>query len=127
MEEDNPEYQQFLQNVEQWVTKTSRIDLLNNKIKEERKELERLTPQITSYMEQNDLTKQTINLRDGKIVYSETSTPSAMSMTFLGETLCEYFENDKEKTKACLEFLNSRRTIKKSVDLKRKFTSTTKP
>lgn len=118
---ENNEYQQFLTNLEQWVTKSSRIDLLNNKIKEERKELERLTPQITTYMERHELTNKIINLQDGKITYSETSTPSAMSMSFLTDALCEYFQNDREKAKECMEFINSKRTIKKSVDLKRKF------
>lgn len=118
--EQDEAYMTFVNSVQEWATHSSRIELLNCKLKEERKALEKLTPRITTYMEQHDMTKKVIHLQDGKITYSETSTPSAISMTFLGDVLLEYFQQDETRTRECLEFISSKRTIKKSVELKRK-------
>lgn len=117
--EQSEEYKMFLQNIKLWVDHSARVDALNQKIKEERAQIDSITPQITGYMEHNNMTNMVINLQDSKLKYTETSTQGTISLKFLQEALLEFFNGDTVNASNCFNYVKNKRPVKKTVELKR--------
>lgn len=111
----------FLNDIKSWVEHNSRVELLNQKLKEEKKEIEQLTPRITVYMENNGMQNTDINLPDSTIKYDVSTNTPAMTLTFLRDNLLEYFNGDANRATDCLNFLKNKRVAKTSVNLKRTY------
>ena len=120
---ENPSHDQqiFLQNIKSWVEHNSRVDILQQKLKEERKEIELLTPQITGFMESNNMTNTVINLQDSKLKYTETSTRGGISLELLEVALKEFFNGDVVTASNCLNYVKNKRPMNKKIELKRTF------
>ena len=111
---------EFKESLQRWIQLDTYIATQNQELKQFRNERSALTAPLTRFMETHDLHNTVINTEEhGKISYVTESSYSSYTQKYLSDTLCLYFNNDKEKAADCLAFLKSNRVLSKSTTLKR--------
>ena len=116
LNESNPYFVEFKDNIRQWIKMDDDILTLNNALKEVKKKKAELTPQILSFMENNNL--KHLNTTDGKLQYSKSSISKALNKNMLIEKLSIYLKDDNKGNSAA-DFILENRDKTEKVTLKR--------
>ena len=116
LNESNPYFVEFKDNIRQWIKMDDDILTLNNALKEVKKKKAELTPQIISFMENNNL--KHLNTTDGKLQYSKSSISKALNKNMLIEKLSLYLKDDNKGNSAA-DFILENRDKTEKVTLKR--------
>jgi len=98
--------EELIQTIKQWTTLHSEIKILQQEVKQRKQELKSLSNSLVEVMKQHEL--DGIDVNDGKIVYSQTKTKSAISKKYLLKTLAMYFQSTEEAEKVSQFLLESR-------------------
>jgi FtsZ-binding cell division protein ZapB len=108
----------FEQNIQQWVSIDNQIKLLNDKIHELREKKHKLSENITSHVESNDLRNATVQISDGKLRFVNTKVSSPLTFKYVEKTLGEVIKNQTQ-VKQIVEYLKQHREIKIIHEIKR--------
>lgn len=98
----------FTQGIKQWASYDSQIDMLNQKMKEIKGKRDALGGKLTSYMQQNDLTKTAFNFNSNRIIFKNEPKYSGLSYDFMFKCAQNYFGDAKKAQHFC-EFVKSKR------------------
>ena len=111
---------QFIENIKLWVSCDNKIEEVNNNLKSLRNQKTKLSNEITSFMERNQIEDTIINISDGQnIKYCQQNSPNPLTFKFLEESLLKYFDNDSDKVSELISFIKSNRSSKKECFLRR--------
>jgi hypothetical protein len=108
----------FEQNIQQWVSIDNQIKLLNDKIAELREKKHKLSENITSYVEENELRNATIQISDGKLRFVTSKVASPLTFKYVEKTLGEVIKNQTQVNQI-VEYLKQHRDIKVIPEIKR--------
>lgn len=113
--------EQFVTSVQKWVRYDDQIQTLNKQVKSLRDERTALTPQMTRYMEHNNLHDNVIRISDGTLTYKVETGRQGFTQRFLSDALLKYFNNDQARASECMDFIKSQREQTQTVTLKRSY------
>jgi hypothetical protein len=108
----------FEQNIQQWVSIDNQIKLLNDKIYELREKKLKLTDNINSHIEENNLRNATVQISDGKLRFVATKVASPLTFKYVEKTLGDVIKNQTQ-VKQIVECLKTNREIKIVPEIKR--------
>lgn len=108
----------FTKGIKQWVTYDSQIDILNQQIKDIRTKRDALEHTLTTYMQQNDLTKTAFNFNNSRVIFKNEPKYSNLSYDFMFKSAQNYFGDAKKAQHFC-QFVKSQRQKTFNICLKR--------
>jgi hypothetical protein len=111
---------EFEDSLKRWIRVDTQIKLANQQMRELRSQRDILSNDVCDFIEKNRMEKRKIETPDSKIEYYERKEYSALSYAFLEKHLADIIPDEKN-VKYIMEYLRSKREIKKSHDLKRVF------
>ena len=111
---------EFEDSLKKWIRVDTQIKLANQQMRELRNQRDALSSNVCDYIEKNRMEKRKIETSDSKIEYYEKKEYSALTYGFLEKHLADLIPDEKN-VKLIMEYLRSKREIKKSHDLKRVF------
>lgn len=104
--------------IQQWANVDNQINTLNDKLKELRDVKMTLTENITTYVNEHNLTNNVIKSNDIGLKFSTTKTPEPLTFKFLEKSLAEIIKNE-EQVKQIIDYLKKRRETKETQVIKR--------
>lgn len=108
----------FEKQVQQWVVIDNQLKSLNDKIKELREAKNTLTHQMTTHIEQHQMSQSKIQLNDGTLRYVTTKLPQPLTFAYLEKCLREIIKNENQVNQI-LNYVKQKREIKTVPELKR--------
>jgi hypothetical protein len=84
--------EKLVQNVKDWLQVDKDIKILQKELKERKKRKEDLTTSLVSTMKTNDI--DCFDIKEGKIVYTQSKTKTAINKKHIMECLDKYFANN---------------------------------
>jgi hypothetical protein len=108
----------FQQNIKKWVSLDTKIKGMNEEIKTIRDEKHKLSNEIITFVDTNNLKSSTIKISDGKLKFSQNKQTSPISLGFLEKCLNEIIHNEEQVTKI-MEYIKDKREVKLIPDIKR--------
>ena len=108
----------FELNIQQWVSVDNQIKLLNDKIHDLREKKQRLSENINSHVDQNNLKNATVQISDGKIRFISTKIAPPLTFKYVEKSLGEVIKNP-EQVKRIVDYLKTNREIKVVPEIKR--------
>lgn len=108
----------FENEIQQWISIDNQLKQMNEKTKELREKRNVLENNITTYAFDNNLSKSTIQISDGKLRFSNTKVHEPLTFKYLEKTLGEVIKNESQ-VKLIMEHLKQKRAIKSVPEIKR--------
>jgi hypothetical protein len=108
----------FENEIQQWISIDNQLKQINEKTKELREKRNVLENNITTYAFDNNLSKSTIQISDGKLRFSNTKVPEPLTFKYLEKTLGEVIKNESQ-VKLIMDHLKQKRAIKNVPEIKR--------
>tara|TARA_Y100000310_G_C20609084_1_gene777073 strand:+ start:105 stop:476 length:372 start_codon:yes stop_codon:yes gene_type:complete len=108
----------FTENVKKWIDFDNQIQQLNYSLKTLRKHKNEIGKLITVHIEQNDLIKTKITMKDGYIKYSKTSQTPSLTIKYIHQCLKEYL-HDEDLANTICEYIKENRKRVPVVSIKR--------
>jgi hypothetical protein len=108
----------FEDSIRSWVRLDNQLKTLQEQIKNLREERMRLTQNIHTYANANNLSDKTVNISDGRLRFSQTHSAQPLTFKFLEEALSEIIPNT-ETLHQIIKHVKNKREIKKTNDIKR--------
>ena len=108
----------FEQNIQQWVSIDNQIKLLNDKIHELREKKQRISENINSHIEQNDLKNATVQISDGRLRFVSTKVAPPLTFKYVEKSLGDVIKNPIQ-VKKIVEYLKTHREFKIVPEIKR--------
>lgn len=108
--------------LKQWLKLDTQIRMANQQIRDLRKEKDAISNSVCEYMKTNGMEKRRIQAPDSRIELYEKKEYSTLTYGFLEKHLGDIIPDDTN-VKYIIEYLKSKREVKKSTDLKRVFNS----
>lgn len=110
----------FEDNIKKWVHLDNQLKLVNDKVKEIKKEKDTIEEEIIQYIDTNQLNNATAKINGGKLKFVETKQVSPLTLKYIKECLCECIEN-QQQVELILNYIKDNREIKYSKDIKRTY------
>uniref|UniRef100_A0A6C0EQS9 Uncharacterized protein n=1 Tax=viral metagenome TaxID=1070528 RepID=A0A6C0EQS9_9ZZZZ len=108
----------FENQIKEWVSIDNQLKNLNEKVKELREKRSSLENNITTYAFNNNLSKSTVHISDGKLKFSNTKITEPLTFKYLEKTLGEVINNESQ-VKIIIEHLKNKREVKIIQEIKR--------
>jgi hypothetical protein len=109
----------FQLKVKQWVQHDNEIYALNRQVAELRDKREQLNEEIMEYLDKSGNSKLKINLKDGYVATTETTTYTGLSFGFLERVLRNFYKDDAAHVPEIIEHIKKSREATKKKELKR--------
>lgn len=106
--------------LKQWLRLDTQIRMANQQIRDLRKEKDNVTSSVCDYMKTHGMEKRRIEAPDSRIELYEKKEYSTLTYGFLEKHLGDIMP-DSDNVKQIIDYLKSKREVKKSTDLKRIF------
>lgn len=116
IDDKNPEFQEFKDNVKEWITLDDDIKTLNIALKERKKKKQELTPTVLNFM--NEYKVHDIKTTDGQLKFSKSMTSKPLNKKYLINRLGDFFK-DYSKGEKAVEFLYENRDKEEKMKLQR--------
>ena len=116
IDDNNPDFQDFKDNVKEWITLDDDIKTLNIALKERKKKKQELTPKVLNFM--NDHKVHDIKTTDGQLKFSKSMTSKPLNKKYLINRLGDFFK-DYSKGEKAVEFLYENRDKEEKMKLQR--------
>ncbi len=116
LDESNPEFVQFKNNVREWLKLDDDIKTLQRAVAERRKKKNELTPNVLEFMGKYEI--EDLNTHEGKVAYAKSMVTKPMNKDYLKTRLTEYLRS-MDKAEKCTKFLMENRIKEERVRLKR--------
>jgi hypothetical protein len=108
----------FEAQIQQWVVLDNQLKALNDQIKDIREKKNALSQKITSYAENNNLSKATIQISDGKLKFASTKVSAPLTFKHLEKSLGSMIKNESQ-VKQIVEYVKQNRETKVVQEIKR--------
>jgi len=108
----------FEAQIQQWVVLDNQLKALNDQIKDIREKKNALTQRITGYAENNNLSKATIQISDGKLKFASTKVTTPLTFKHLEKSLGSMIKNESQ-IKQIVEHVKQNRETKIIHEIKR--------
>lgn len=109
----------LVQNVKAWLANDKELKVLQNQIKERKKNKTELTEVLVDIMKSNEI--DCFDITGGKILYTQNRVKSALNKKQLMHSLEKYFENNPNvQTEELSKFILDSRTIKTTESIRHK-------
>lgn len=106
--------------LKQWLKLDTQIRMANQQIRDLRKEKDSIAGTVCDYMKTHGMEKRRIEAPDSRIELYEKKEYSTLTYGFLEKHLGDII-SDSANVKQIIDYLKSKREVKKSTDLKRTF------
>jgi ferritin len=100
----------FENSIKNWINLDNRLKLLNDEIKKLRNDKNIIQDRILNYVENNNLSKTTIEINDGKLKFNNSRTTQPLTLKFIQECLNEVI-SDKSDVEKIIDYIKSKREI----------------
>ena len=110
--------QQFIENVQKWVTIDSQLKIVNEKTKQMREMKTRLNAEICNYMNTNNISRNSITISDGELRIHEKKEYSSMTFGYVERCLAELI-NNQPQVEYIMQYLKDNRETTISNEVKR--------
>ena len=107
----------FVENVKKWVICDQQLKLIKEKTDKIRDTKHVLGSAICTYMDENNLSQNEIEITDGKIKIYEKKEYSPLTFSYIEQTLAKIIP-DKSHVQFIIQYLKDNRELKTSTDLK---------
>lgn len=111
------ELENFKSALQVWLQLDNEIEKLNDKIKEYKKQKEKISPIIMEFMK--DKGHNSVAFSDGVIKYKVTKVPQTLSRQYIADRLKEFLK-DENKADNAVQYLLENRKVVERVKLERK-------
>jgi hypothetical protein len=108
----------FEGNIQQWVSVDNQLKQLNEKTKELRERRNALEENITTYVNNNNMSNATVQISDGKLKFTNTKISEPLTFKYLEKTLGEVIKNEAQ-VKLIMEHIKQKRNTKVIQEIKR--------
>ena len=108
---------QFVENVKKWVLCDQQLKLIKEKSDKIRDTKHVLSSAICTYMDENNLSKNEIEITDGKLKIYEKKEYSPLTFSYIEQSLAKIIP-DKSHVQFIIQYLKENREIKTTTDLK---------
>ena len=108
----------FENNIKTWINLDNRLKLLNEEIKKIRNDKNRVQEIILNYVDNNDLSKTTIEINDGKLKFNNSRTTQPLTLKFIEECLSDVITN-KSDVEKIVNYIKSKREINEKMTVNR--------
>ena len=110
----------FQQNIQNWVSIDNKIKKLQQDVKTYRNHKHKLTNDIFTYAESNNLENAIIQISDGKLKFQNVKQSSPLTFKLVEECLMDIIKNE-EQVKQLIKYIKSKREHKFNYDIKRTY------
>ena len=110
--------QEFIVNVQKWVTIDSQLKIVNEKKKQMREMKSRLNNEICNYMNTNNISLNSITISDGELRIHEKKEYSSMTFGYVERCLAELIKNQPQ-VDYIMQYLKDNREMTISNEVKR--------
>jgi len=104
--------------IQNWVELDNELKKINEKAKDVRTRKNDIEDKIITYVEDNNMSNNIVNITDGKIKFSETKQTAPLTLGFLEKCLGEVIANQGQ-VKQIVDYIKSKREIKIVPEIKR--------
>lgn len=111
----------FEENIQQWVSIDNQIKLLSDKIQELRNKKNKLTENINTHIEENNLNNAIVQISDGKLKFISTKVTTPLTFKYVEKSLGEVIK-DKNQVTRLIQYLKTNREFKIVPEIKRIYT-----
>ena len=108
---------QFVENVKKWVLCDQQLKLIKEKSDKIRNTKHVLGSAICTYMDENNLSQNEIEITDGKLKIYEKKEYSPLTFSYIEHSLAKIIP-DKSHVQFIIQYLKENREIKTTTDLK---------
>jgi hypothetical protein len=108
---------QFVENVKKWVLCDHQLKLIKEKSDKIRDTKHVLSSAICTYMDENNLLQNEIEITDGKLKIYEKKEYSPLTFSYIEQSLAKIIP-DKSHVQFIIQYLKENREIKTTTDLK---------
>ena len=112
----NPEFIDFKENVKEWITLDDDIKTLNLALKERKQKKNELTPKVLEFM--NEYEVHDVKTTDGQLKFSKSLTSKPLNKKYLVSRLGDFFK-DYTKGEKAVDFIYENRDKEEKLKLKR--------
>jgi len=112
----NPEFIDFKENVKEWITLDDDIKTLNIALKERKEKKKELTPKVLDFM--NEYEVHDVKTTDGQLKFSKSVTAKPLNKKYLVSRLGDFFK-DYTKGEKAVDFIYENRDKEEKLKLKR--------
>jgi TusA-related sulfurtransferase len=112
--------QQFIENIQRWVTIDSQIKLINEKVKKARTIKSALMEDITTFAYDNNIENTKIEISDGELRFYEKKEYQPITFGYVEESLGKII-SDKKQVEFIMNYLRENREISVCKDIRRNY------
>jgi len=112
--------QQFIENIQRWVTIDSQIKLINEKVKKARTIKSALMEDITTFAYDNHIENTKIEISDGELRFYEKKEYQPITFGYVEENLGKII-SDKKQVEHIMNYLRENREISVCKDIRRNY------
>jgi len=104
--------------IKDWLSFDNKIKQDSEKIKTLKQSRSNIQQQILVYAQENELSKATIKINDGKLKFIESRLAGALTLKYIKECLLDCMDN-KDDVDNIMEHIKNKRPIKINQEIKR--------
>jgi predicted transcriptional regulator len=104
--------------IQNWVELDNELKKINEKAKDVRTRKNDIEDKIMTYVEDNNMSNNIVNITDGKIKFSEIKQTAPLTLGFLEKCLSEVIANQGQ-VKQIVDYIKSKRETKIVPEIKR--------
>jgi predicted transcriptional regulator len=104
--------------IQNWVELDNELKKLNEKTKDIRTRKNDIEDKIMTYVEDNNMNNNVVNITDGKIKFCEVKQTQPLTLGFLEKCLSEVIANQSQ-VKQIVDYIKSKRETKIVPEIKR--------
>ncbi len=108
----------FENNVKKWVLLDNEIKKINDNLKTLRDQKHQLNEDITSHLNNNNMTNSQVQISDGRLKFTTVKVQQPLTFAYLEKSLSEIIK-DKAQVGAILNHLKNKRECKLVPEIKR--------
>ena len=112
--------QELIEKVQKWVLLDSQLKIVNEKTKQMREMKSQLNHQICDYMENNNISQNTISISDGALRICEKKEYSSITFGYIEHCLAELIK-DKSQVAYIMQHIKNNREVTIYNDIKRSY------
>jgi hypothetical protein len=111
LNEDNPDFVMFKEEVNQWIALDDDIKVLQKALNERKKAKNMITPNILEFMGKYEI--EDMNTNNGKLIFAKSTTTKPMNKEYMKNKLGEFLKNYEKGDKATNFLFNNREKTEK--------------
>ena len=109
---------ELINHLKDWISIDNKILHLQKQMKELRQEKKTLTVDLMEVMKTNEI--ECFDIKDGKIMYTKTTTRAPLNKKTLLTALSNYYQNNSQKAEEISNYILETREVKERENIKRK-------